>query len=319
MHRLFAILLWSAAPLTAQPATPASDPPADVVLDTATDAHARMTVPVLIGGRGPYAFVVDTGADRTVVSRELADRLVMVPASTATMHSMSGVSVVDTVKLRELTLGGGTHDEIDAPALAEANLGAQGLLGVDSLKGRRVVMDFVRGTLSIADGRTRDEFGPDTIVVTARSRYGQLVLVDADVLGTPVTVIVDSGAQNSIGNLALRDLLARKRKVTTHPTELIDVTGTKMMAEAAILANMRIGGITIKSVPIAYVDAHPFKRFGLLDRPAMLLGMDTLRSFRRVSVDFAQRKVRFLLPTESSTSSRDGWFAFRSPGTRLPL
>jgi hypothetical protein len=47
---------------------------------------------------------------------------------------------------------------------------------------------------------------------------------------------------------------------------------------------------------VAFADAHPFKRFGLLDRPAMLLGMDTLRVFHRVSVDFAQRKVRFLLP-----------------------
>ena len=37
----------------------------------------------------------------------------------------------------------------------------------------------------------------------------------------------------------------------------------------------------------------------LENKPALLLGMDTLRVFRRVSVDFAQRRVRFLLPNEA--------------------
>ena len=82
---------------------------------------------------------------------------------------------------------------------------------------------------------------------------------------------------------------------------------------------IRIGGFTMTDVGVAFVDAHPFKRFGLLNKPAMLLGMDTLRAFRRVSVDFAQRKVRFLLPDQSSDTSRERWFAFRSPDKTSPL
>ena len=38
-----------------------------------------MTVPVEIGGAGPYRFVVDTGAERTVISRELARELELEP------------------------------------------------------------------------------------------------------------------------------------------------------------------------------------------------------------------------------------------------
>jgi hypothetical protein len=68
-----------------------------------------------------------------------------------------------------------------------------------------------------------------------------------------------------------------------------------------------------------FADAHPFKRFDLLKRPAMLLGMDTLRAFRRVSVDFAARKVRFLLPDQSSDTSREKWLASRSPDSPSPL
>ena len=131
----------------------------------------------------------------------------------------------------------------------------------------------------------------------ARSRFGQLVLVDSDIGGVPITVIIDSGAQNSVGNLALMRMLQKRRKVRDFATtELIDVTGASLSAQLALIDNIRVGGFTINSVAVAFADAHPFVRFDLLAKPAMLLGMDTLRAFRRVSVDFAQRKVRFLLP-----------------------
>ncbi len=297
-------LSLSVAATAAEPAPATAVPPPaygpTTVIGASVDQSDRMTVPVTIGDNGPYAFVVDTGADRTVVSRELASELKLMPGPSALMHSMSGVGEVATVVVEHLGVGGGTHDPINAPALSETFLGARGLLGVDSLKGRRVVMDFRKGTFSIADSRTREVIDPDTIVVTARSRYGQLVLVDSDIGGVPITVIIDSGAQNSIGNDALRKMLVKRRKVRNFvATSLVDVTGTKLEAELALVDDIRIGGFTINSVAVAFANAHPFKRFGLIDRPAMLLGMDTLRAFRRVSVDFAQRKVRFLLPGDA--------------------
>lgn len=269
-------------------------------IDARNDAAMRMTVPVTIGGRGPYHFVVDTGADRTVVSREVADRLGLPAGRPATMHSMSGVSEIGTVRLKDLAVAGRTSREVQAPALEQAYLGAEGLLGVDMLKGRRIVMDFRKRTIAVLAAAERERADPDTIVVTARSRYGQLILVDADVDGAPVTVIVDSGAQNTVGNAALRRLLGkRNRKLEFTATELIDVTGGRLPAEIASVGRVRLGGLTLANVTIAFAEAHPFARFGLTRRPAMLLGMNTLRSFRRVSVDFAERKVRFLPPEEA--------------------
>ncbi len=313
------------APVGAQVApAPAPSPPTyepTTVIDTGIDRTLRMTVPVTVDGRGPYAFVVDTGADRTVLSRELADHLDLQAGESATMHTMTGVGEVRTVRVPTLEVGGGRNDDFNAPALAEANLGAKGLLGIDSLQGRRVVMDFTKGTFTVSPSKvTREKIEPDTIVVTARSRYGQLILVDSDIGGLPITVIVDSGAQNSVGNLALQRLLTKRKKVGSFaPITMTDVTGADMVAELALVDGIRIGGFTINDVAVAFVDAHPFKKFGLLNRPAMLLGMDTLRAFRRVSVDFAQRKVRFLLPDGSTDTSRKQWFAFRSPGMKSPL
>ncbi len=289
-------------PLAAQ--TTPTPPPAyepTTIIDTGEDRFQRMTVPVIIDGKGPYQFVVDTGADRTVVSRELANDLKLATSGSAIMHSMAGVGEVTTVHVPTLEVGGRRNDDIKAPALSREHLGANGLVGVDSLKGRRVVMDFKKGTLSVTNSKVREVVDPDTIVVTAQSRYGQLILVDCDIGGVPVTVIIDSGAQSSVGNLALRQMLEKRKKVRNFfPTVLTDVTGTQMPADAAQVASIRLAGFTMTNVGVVFADVHPFKRFNLLKRPAMLLGIDTLRAFQRVSVDFAEKKVRFLLPDQSS-------------------
>jgi predicted aspartyl protease len=283
------------APGSAETTAPAPELIASVA--TRSDLAMRMTVPVTIEGRGPYQFVVDTGSDRTVVSQELATLLKLAVGDSVTMHSMTGVAEQSTVVVPTLTIAGQTTNGINAPALQEAYLGSHGLLGIDTLKGRRVVMDFGKRTLSILRAGEREAYDIDTIVVTARSKYGQLVLVDADVDGTPITVIIDSGAETTVGNAPLRALLAkRNRKMQFFKTELVDVTGGKLAAEYASVGRIRIAGITVENAVIAFADAHPFKRYGLGAKPAMLLGMDTLRGFRRVSVDFAQRKVRFLPP-----------------------
>ncbi|AYJ86514.1 hypothetical protein D3Y57_11710 [Sphingomonas paeninsulae] len=291
------LALSLAAPQAGLAQSTAPPPVRPTIINSSADLAMRMTVPVTIDGSGPYQFVVDTGADRSVISRELADRLGLAPAGEATLQSMAGVERVPTVTVKRLGVAGLIIPHIDAPALAEENLGAQGLLGIDSLQNRRIIMNFSAQTLTIAEPGVREPVDPDTIVVTARSRYGQLVLVDAQIDGVPVTVIIDSGAQNTIGNPALRALLMKRhRKMTFISTYLIDVTGGHLAADVAMVSKVRIGGINLRQVVVAFADAHPFQRFGLQNRPAMLLGINTLRSFRRVSVDFAQRKVRFLLP-----------------------
>jgi predicted aspartyl protease len=297
-----------AAPLNGQETPPVAlpaDAPAAIpdqqsaeTLDYARDADERMTVPVRIGERGPFAFVVDTGAERTVISRELARSLALAPGRTATVHSMSEVSEIETVVIPALRVGSRSTEGINAPALAHANLGASGILGVDTLQAQRVTFDFRRREMTITPSRRREESWPadGTIVVTGRSLYGRLVLVDASVDGQRVWVIIDTGSEVSVGNGALRRALERRRRLGRMvPAQLISITGGVVNAEYSVARRIRIGGLDINDLPIAFADVHPFRQLRLTDRPALLLGMDALQLFRRVSVDFANRRVRVLL------------------------
>jgi predicted aspartyl protease len=294
---LLAIALHTgAAAQTAAPVPAATDE--STVVDTLDDKTDRMTVPVMINDTGPYQFVIDTGANRTVISSALALKLGLKPGKAVTLHSMNGVEKVQTVMIPKLQMSNAIVTNLLAPSLFARNIGGEGLLGIDSLRDQEIVIDFRTKTMTVSkslpEAREPDE--PGTIVVTARSRFGQLILVDADINGRKINVVLDTGAQNSVGNSALRKLVARNRSAKIIPIELIGVTGDKTPADYTQIDLVRIGGIGITHAPTAFADAHPFTQFGLTRKPSMLLGMDILRKFDRISIDFAKRKIRFLLP-----------------------
>jgi predicted aspartyl protease len=308
-------------PAEAPPSTPATAEPAAAEqgfsVDLAEDRNDRMTVPVSIGESGPYRFIVDTGAERTVIARELAATLQLSSAGKARVHSMTEVSDIPTVSIPALAVGGKEVRGIRAPALERRNLGAEGMLGVDSLQSQRVSFDFARQLMTVVPSRKQEErWTDDAIVVRARNRFGHLVLVDATVEGQKVWVIVDTGAQATVGNTALLHKLQKRGKLRPlSPIQMVSVTGGRLTADQSLVKHIRLGGIDIYDLAVAFSDVHPFRQLGLTDRPALLLGMDALRLFSRVSVDFANRRVTLLAP---GRSERAPWATLALAGAPRP-
>jgi hypothetical protein len=214
---------------------------------------------------------------------------------------MTEVSRIPTVIVQGLRVGQRRMEDIQAPALSRANLGAAGMLGVDTLQTQRVIFDFQRHEMTVMPSQRVDPHWPEgTIVVTARSRFGRLMLIDASIDRQRVWVIIDTGSEISVGNMALRHALEQRHRLgPTAPITMVSVTGGRITAEYSIARQMRIGDADINYLPIAFADVHPFRQLQLLDRPAVLLGMDALQLFHRVSVDFANRRVRLLTPDSS--------------------
>jgi predicted aspartyl protease len=283
-------------------AVPGHDSSSPEIVQGGRDLNARLTVPVTIDGGGTYQFVVDTGAERTVLSRELAERLTLAPAQPVTLLSIAGQDQVQTAVVPglRLTASRDRMEAFDAPLLSEYHLGAVGMLGIDSLQTKRVVLDFKAMRMSISEAPKSTRADSDEIVVMARRRLGQLILVDAEAEGQKVNVIIDTGSAVTIGNPALRARLeARKRLGPVVPISITSVTGGQTPADYTSVHKIRIGGVTLQDMPIAFADAQIFHRLGLDGRPALLLGMDALRLFDRVSIDFANRNVRFLMPGDA--------------------
>ena len=250
----------------------------------------------MINGKGPFDCIIDTGSDRTVVSRELAAQLGLPAGPNVTMHETIGVDVVGTVIIKHLQFGARGLDDVEAPAVGEADLGAMGLLGIDALHDLHIIMDF--NTLRLTASASRPEpYDPDAIVVRGRSRYGQLILVDAQVRGVPVSVILDTGSDLSVGNSALLKLLTGRDKSvgTREHATMISVTGRHRVVALETIPEARIGGLSVRNLPLGFDELTIFERFGLTRTPAMLLGMDVLSQCKRISVDFRRREAVFTL------------------------
>jgi predicted aspartyl protease len=300
-----------AAPATAQPVTTVLEAvPGYAHIDRTTttedirlkrDRYDRMTVPVRLSGQGPYRFLVDTGADRTAVSTALAARLKLVEGPKATLHSVTGSSPVRTANVPRLQLGTDRTRSLEAPLLEAEHMGADGILGVDSLRSQRVLFDFKAGTLSIvpsAKKPSREDKG--TIVVQGKLKNGHLIVTDATAQDMPVTIVLDTGAQMTIGNEAMRRKLVERRRLgAPQPVVMVSVTGEKLVGNVYFIKELKIGDVTLKRLGVFFADVKTFRTLGLDQRPTVLLGMNAMRAFDKVSIDFARKKLRVLLPEHS--------------------
>lgn len=265
------------------------------VLQLQDERFQRMTVPVMINGQGPYQFMVDTGAQASVLSHTLADALQLTNRSTATLVGMASERQVVTAQIGELSFGSGSFRDGTAALVEGENIGgADGILGLDSLQNRRILLDFENRVMEVAhpDERARNR-GFD-IVVRARQIHGQLIIARAVIDGVRTAVIVDTGAQGSIGNPALLRRLRNSRQQAD--TEMTDINGVQQTGLVRIARSLQMDRASISNFPVTFAPSPTFAAMGLDDEPAMILGMTELRLFRRVAIDFASRRVLFDLP-----------------------
>ncbi|MBX7496912.1 aspartyl protease family protein [Qipengyuania sp. 6B39] len=278
-------------------------PPADIDNDLAIGGEAiearklrsRMTVDVKVNGRGPYKFVVDSGADTSAVGSALAGKLALPMADRALLHGVTESTMVDRVWVDELQLGATVTTDIEVPMLDERDMGGDGMIGLDALVNQRLMLDFEDRVITVDEQLEPAMREDGIIVVTGRLQRGQLILTEVAAQRQKVEAVVDTGSEITIGNLALRDKLLRRRVRGFETITVYGVTGASAELEFTVIKSLKIGPITLQNVPIAFADIPPFAVFGMSDTPSLLLGTDLMESFRRVSLDFRDRKVRFQL------------------------
>jgi predicted aspartyl protease len=298
MRKLAAIAVLMLALGAALPSYATTEPLAlaDVeVIKTQVDRDERMTVPVRIGDQNTFTFIIDTGSQTTVLARSIAERLALPSSRRANIVGIGGRETADTVMVSELGLGRRSFQNMEVVLFEAHDIGADGIVGIDSLQRQRVLLDFARHQFTVGDVRSQGGNKNFDIVVTARRRLGQLIMTDALIDGFRTDVIIDTGAETSIGNNALRQALDRRASIQD-TVSLLSVTGQTVTGELGYPRKLTIGDFDINNLLVAYVDSPVFEVLKLNRRPALLLGMRELRLFKRVAIDFAAHKIYFDLP-----------------------
>lgn len=286
--------LAAAAPARAQEPAPPTES-----VQGAADAADRLTVETRIDGRGPFRFLVDTGADRTLIATELAAQLGAPDSGGVVVQGIVSAVPAATVRLTNLAFGPVVLDSLRAPILPRAALGADGILGLDAIGGRRVTFDFAHHALSIERAHSAvfpDHLRPSEAALPLAGRDNRLVSFDCHVDGVRADAFVDSGAEVTIANTALFEALREatgQPLLTGPPVVLTGVTAGTALGRLANVSRVKFGALTFTDGVLVVCDLPVFGIWGLARKPAMLFGMNFLKRTDAVTIDYGRKELRF--------------------------
>jgi hypothetical protein len=271
------------------------------VMPTRRDRIGRIWAPVYINGQGPFRLVLDSGANHSGITEQVAQTLGL-PADTSQqvmLRGVTGSAAVPTVRVDSFVVGDVQEGVERLPIVTDALGGAEGVLGTDGMQNRRIFIDFRRDLISITRSKA-EHADAGYRVIPFETMRGNLVVVDASVGGIRTKAIIDTGGQVTIANLALRQALEhRKAELLGQVTHIEGVTTDIQDADVLNTPPLRMDGIDesgstleIRFRDVSFGDMRIFEHWRLTDEPAMLIGMDALGLLDTLIIDYRRHELQ---------------------------
>ena len=277
---------------------PPEDDSVPMVLDSWTDTYGRPTASVMLNGKGPFAFLVDTGSTATVISERVARLLGVEPIGKLTMVGGTGTSVSPYSVVETLETGAVARRDLRVAILPDRLIvRGDGILGADVFAGKRLIFNLRDKIVRVEPSqRTGASAGRGNM----RLRQGMLAEIDGRVGRVSTKLILDTGADFCIGNPALgRTLLAVYPRLDRVPrVRITGITGHKVIGELASLPRVDVRTFTVEDSSAVIANAQIFKLWELEDEPAMIVGVDLLSRLESFSIDYGARMFDATLLSE---------------------
>lgn len=300
--RLLCILILLGSAATARGA---------VLVDQAyrLDKHNRPTTDLMINGKGPFSFVLDTASSTSFIFAAARDRLGLIHSGTGPAFDTYGFSTMiksEPLTLDEVQLSGLTIQKMRMGVL-DAPTDADGILGIDALEKYILVLDRSQMRLKLI---SPDDSSPQPWRNWTSVDMQPRVLRDIGAIfwstqvnigGRPATAILDLGAGITIINWAAAERLGIQRREfnSAGPPDkrLRDMLGTAAPA-VNFFGTIMVGDQYFPDQRILIADAQVFDFAGLANVPAALIGTGLLHD-HSVAVDFPHR--RFYVGRDASS------------------
>jgi hypothetical protein len=263
------------------------------VAPTLRDRIGRIWAPVLIDGKGPFRLVLDTGASHSAVTAGVVQSLgIPLDASLVRLRGVTGTAIVPGIHAESLLVGDMLIRSTLLPIVPDALGGADGVLGTEGLLDKRIFIDFQHDRITITHSHARRaEVG--FITVPVKITPDHLLTTTAYVGSIRAVAIIDTGAQVSIANLALRQALLRRRSHYQFTTDtIVGTTDDVAQGQGTQMPLISLGGIGIRGAHITTGDLQIFDTWKLTDRPAILIGMDALGTVDTLIIDYRRGELQ---------------------------
>lgn len=269
---------------------------ADAEVPLSWDSTGHIMAPVFVNGKGPFEFILDTGADESAVYARFAQSLNLPKGTGGEISGATGSEPMTSTPLAALAIDGHVIRHVNADTVPDRPDGVKlaGIVGADLMVHRLMVIDLGCDTVSVhsLSSATRKLLGAGATLIHAGAiADGQQLTLPVTVGGVSGVAMLDTGARDTIINPKFAALAG----VDTDSAAFREgvpargAAGKSVPSRSGPIGTVQFAGVTRRDVVTRVVDLPVFAGAGLADRPAMILGLDLLRGVR-LSVDYSARR-----------------------------
>lgn len=241
-------------------------------------------VPVSFGDKGPYRFVIDSGASINGINVKLAPELGLMARTKIRLTGAGGTEISPLYLIRDIGINDAHfYKEMIFVGLRKPPFeGAAGMLGAGFVTGWPSEFDFDAAELRIHENG-RPDFSAYHMVPSRRLPAGSpdehKVLVDVTLDGMALKLIVDTGAsaEISLNSACVKRLKLWDRYPVLAPGHTLDVNSVRVPRRTVKIPDLRLGEFLIDATPVNLTSPSVGQSGAVSDG---VIGMRTLRRFR---------------------------------------
>jgi predicted aspartyl protease len=254
-------------------------------------AQPLILLPVRVNARGPFEFILDTGAGTSLLSTDLANELGVKILGSKEGHSAGGRVSVSLAKIESLAVGEIKLDGVDVGIVDLTPIGKtvgakiHGDLGHNFLKYFRVTINYRDCEIRFEDPKRVESVarGAQTEVpIRLASPAKPLILVDVHANSRgPFQFAIDTGTSTT----AITPELAKQLGVETSPVGAGTTGGAPVDFHAGSLQSFQLGGARIDDVAVVVADFFTMLNAAIGAKLDGIVGYNVLGNYK-VVIDY---------------------------------
>lgn len=217
-----------------------------------------LLVPVCLNAKGPYQFILDTGASHCLLSQELSATLGIQPETQKQAMGAGGPVTLTFAHVGSITVGSVRQQNVHVAITNELQrIGAaiqsrvDGVLGFDFLKDFVLTVDYQASVLHLASpserGNGNANWSGSSLSFKLASASKPLILVPAIANGQgPFQFALDTGASRTM----LSSQLAGQLAVATTDDSPVTGGGGQIQILAGTLSSLAVGDAEVRDLAI---------------------------------------------------------------------
>ncbi|HWY40081.1 MAG TPA: retropepsin-like aspartic protease [Chthoniobacterales bacterium] len=262
-------------------------------------AQPLILLPVQVNDRGPFDFILDTGAGTSLLSTEVAKKLDIKVIGSKEGQSAGGNVSVSLAKVDSLTVAETKVEDVDVGIVDLSHIaktiGAKidGDLGYNFLKHFRVTIDYRDSLLRLDDPKRVDSFAHGAmteIPIRLANPAKPLILVEIHANGRgPFQFAIDTGTSTT----AIAPELAQVLGVQTSPVGAGTTGGAPVDFFAGSLQSFQLGRARIDNMAVVVADFFTMLNSAIGAKLDGIVGYNFLRNYK-VVIDYPGETLTLL-------------------------